>query len=235
MTTPREYEHLVARHFRELGYTTEVTAYSNDYGLDVLAENSAERLAIQAKLYGHTGRKVNRQMLMELYGVSAYFGCDRAVLATDGALLEDAVEVARKLGIQILRLPADNVKPEQLPRLPKKATTPEMSAERIWMDYVVPLEGATLTDSRGRTNKVLSVNWSGIERITSSGNRGRIDYEIFRLAIDHLLRCGMITRDEINQNYAKRASSGVVLILAQVPIFRLERQPTLRLLFDRDD
>ena len=41
---------------------------------------------------------------------------------------------------------------------------------------------------------------------------------------------GEITRKEINDEYAKRASSGVVLILSQVPLFELVDKPlTLRL------
>jgi len=36
-----------------------------------------------------------------------------------------------------------------------------------------------------------------------------------------LLLEGTITRDYINQNYVGRASSGVILILAQVPFFKI--------------
>jgi restriction system protein len=89
------------------GYRTHVTSYSNDYGLDVLAENDRERIAVQAKQFGQTSRQVNRQMFMELQGVKDYFDCDRAVMATDGIVREDAKEVAAKLGIEILAFPAD--------------------------------------------------------------------------------------------------------------------------------
>ena len=34
-----------------------------------------------------------------------------------------------------------------------------------------------------------------------------------------------ITRSEINDNYSKRASSGIVLILSQVPMFELVERP----------
>jgi len=37
---------------------------------------------------------------------------------------------------------------------------------------------------------------------------------------------GVITRDEINQNYIGRASSGVILILSQVPFLKLTERPT---------
>lgn len=239
MTTPAEYEQQVADHFGALGYRTTVTTYSNDYGLDVLAENGSERIAVQAKLYGHTSRQVNRQMIMELHGVRDYFDCDRAVLATDGTVRADAQEVASKLGITILPLA-----PQAMPAIDVVDSTSDsrhkaagvrgrLTADEIWTRHVFPLAGRTLHARGTRTNRILTVDWGGIERITSNGTRSRIDYEIFRATIDHILQHGLITRDEINQNYAKRASSGIVLILSQVPGIRLERNP-IRLVLERE-
>lgn len=240
MITPSEYEKRVAVHFRELGYSTEVTSYTNDYGLDVLAEKDGERIAVQAKVYGHTSRQVNRQMIMELHGVKDYFDCDRAVLATDGIVRRDAKEVAAKLGVEILNLSAEPAKGEVVPvthatqsmahAISEDDKPSEMAFERIWLEHVMPLEGKVLHSTGGRTNTILSVDWSGVERVTSTGRKDRIEIEIFKLSINHLLRYGVITRDEINQNYAKRASSGVILVLSQVPLFTLKRRPSARLL-----
>lgn len=69
------------------------------------------------------------------------------------------------------------------------------------------------------------MDWSGIERITSNGKNGKIKIEIFKWAINRLLTTGKVTRDEINQNYTGRASSGIVLILTQVPFFELTKNP----------
>lgn len=41
---------------------------------------------------------------MQLYGAMAYRDCTKAVLATDRECMADAVEVANKLGIEILYL-----------------------------------------------------------------------------------------------------------------------------------
>ena len=83
----------------------------------------------------------------------------------------------------------------------------------------MPLAGKTLTRDNGKTNRIVNVDWSGIERITSNGKHQKIGIEIFRFTMDRLFTTGRITRDEINQNYAKRASSGIVLILSQAPLF----------------
>lgn len=214
---------------------------SGDYGVDVFAENGIERIAIQAKLYGHTSRRVNRQMIMELYGAAAYFDCGRAVMATNGTLIPDAVEVAAKLGIKILTLEAigsagNGTKSLVRGPAPHTLSGPEVgdggissagqpTFDQIWQDCIMPLEGEVLRGGGDRTNFIEKVDWAGVVRISSNGKRSRINIEIFRLAINHILRHGRITRDEINQNYAKRASSGVVLILAQVPIFSRTNSP----------
>ncbi len=49
--TPEEYEHYVAQSFKEMGYETLVTSFSNDYGGDVFAVKGEEKIAIQVKKY----------------------------------------------------------------------------------------------------------------------------------------------------------------------------------------
>lgn len=232
------YEHLIAQHFRQRGYQVQVTQQSNDYGLDVLAQNQHERIAIQAKLYGHTSRPVNRQMMMELHGVKDYFNCTHAVMATDGSIRPDAREVAQKLGITILELSADSLGHELLAELERKPACDSVSLapkphslrfDTIWIEHIMPLAGNTITADSGRTNHIVSVDWSGVKRVSSSGRLSSIDIEIFRLAVNRILEEGSITREEINQNYSKRASSAIVLVLSQVPFFQFERHPTIRL------
>ena len=156
---------------------------------------------------------------MELHGAKDYFDCTKALIATDGILLEDALEVAKKLNIEILNIDSS------IPLKAKKSAPIAKSFESIWENYIIPLQGKTLTRDNGETNKIVKVNWSEIERLTSNGNKGKIKIEIFKQAINKLLSDGSITRDYINQNYVGRASSGVILILSQVPFFKLTESP----------
>jgi restriction system protein len=217
--TPKQFEDLVCEHFRNKGYKAEATSYSNDYGVDVFAIKGKEKIAIQAKMYGGGTRKVNRQMVMELHGAKDYFDCTKAIIATDGILLADALEVATKLKIEILNIDSS------VPIANKKSTSSEKTFDSIWEKYIIPLQGKTLTRDNGETNEILKVNWSEVERLTSNGNKGKIKVEIFKQAINKLLKDGSITRDYINQNYVGRASSGVILILSQVPFFQLTDRP----------
>jgi len=220
LINPKQFEELVCEYFRNKGYEAETTSYSNDYGVDVFATKGKEKIAIQAKMYGSGTRKINRQMVMELHGAKDFFDCTKAVIATDGVLLSDALEVAKKLKIEVLNINGS------LSLTSNKKTSNDKTFEGIWEKYIIPLQGKTLTRESGETNEIVKVNWSEVERITSNGNKGKIKVEIFKQATNKLLTDGSITRDYINQNYVGRASSGVILILSQVPFFKLTDKPT---------
>ena len=229
--TPREYEEYVGNYFEKQGYKIELTPQSGDYEIDVFAYKEHEKIAIQAKMYGNSTRKVNRQMIMELQGAKEYFDCTKAILATDGEVMPDAKEVASKLDIEILIIQAQTDIPKSQVRTantPKEKLIEEYSFDNIWEKYIFPLKGKTLQNSQG-INQITDVDWSGISRITSKGNKGRIDIETFKMAINKLLTEKVVTRNYINQN-SKRVSSGVILILSQVPFFKLEKKP-IRLIF----
>ena len=218
--TPRQFEELVCEHYRKQGYKTEITPLRGDYGIDVFATRGKEKLAIQAKMYGSSTRKINRQCVMELHGAKDYFDCTKAIIVTDGTFLTDAIQVAEKLNIDIIYLNSLTI------AKPTISKTTEKTFDDIWLKYIIPLQGKTLTKSNDETNVIVTADWSGIERITSSGKKGKIKIEIFKQTINKLLTTGHITRDEINQNYTGRASSGIVLILSQVPFFDTTKNPT---------
>jgi restriction system protein len=229
--TPREYEELVANHFRDAGYTVELTPISNDYGVDVFACKGTEKLAVQAKMYGDTTRRVNREMVMQLHGAKDFFGCTEAVVVTNGDLMQDAHEVAAKLRIRIVFLQAERsalqahlVASDIAPK--DNAISARNVFDQVWTKYVMPLAGKTLIGPSGKSNKVLSVDWSGVKRLTSGDEQQFIPIEVFRQAVGRIVSYGSVTRDEINQEYSKRASSGVVLILAQVPLFSYFGNPS---------
>ena len=228
---PEEYEKYIASLFRAKGYETILTPLSNDWGIDVIATKGAENVAVQAKMYGHTSRKVNRAAIMQLYGAMAYQDCTSAVLATDGEILDDAVMVADKLGIEILftgnslqQVVPSVVKIEKSDDAVHEADGNYPSFDEVWKMYVMPLKGKILSNSRG-DNRIVDVDWAGITRVTSNGRMGKIPIEAFRLAYNVLLSKGMVTRDYINQQIDKRCSSGVVLILSQIPFISQESNP----------
>ena len=81
---PDEYEQVVADYFEQQGYKTNVSQYTNDYGVDVFATKGKSKIAIQVKMFGGSTRSINRQMVMELHGAKDYFDCTKAIIATNG-------------------------------------------------------------------------------------------------------------------------------------------------------
>ncbi|WP_303178237.1 restriction endonuclease [uncultured Butyricimonas sp.] len=222
---PREYELFVGDYFRQQGYRVEITPETGDWGVDIFAWEGDEKIAIQVKNYGGGTRKINRQMVMELCGAKEYFDCTRAIMVTSGSVMDDAEKVAKKLGIKIIYLGEEENKCSPVER-GESIDSRGLDFDSIWSEYIIPLAGKTLKRENGEENKILEVNWGEVKRITSNGNEGKIRIEIFKYAVNKILKEGYVTRDDINQNYAGRASSGVVLILSQVPFFELTKRPT---------
>ncbi|CAN5772031.1 hypothetical protein BH23CHL7_BH23CHL7_05730 [soil metagenome] len=217
--TPREFEAAVAEQLRSDGYDAQLTSYGHDGGVDIIAKRGDECLAVQVKMYGGA-RPVNRRMIFELHGAAAYFECNGAVMATDGHLLPDASEAAKKLGIQVIRARA-------VMAPVASGSTGSSGFDEVWEKYVMPLAGKTLVRSDGSSNRLERVDWSGVMRLSSRGRRGHIPIEPFRWAIERILAGTPVSRDDINSQYEGRASSGIQLILQQVPLFECSGRPAV--------
>jgi len=216
---PDEYEHIVAKHFEKKGYKTTVSQYTNDYGVDIFATKGKEKIAIQAKMFGGSSRPINRQMVMELHGAKDYFDCSKAIIATDGRIIDNALEVAKKLKIEINKVSAVTTS-----KITNRSSN-KNSFENIWEKFVMPLEGKIIKRPDGKTNEIEKVDWSGVQRITSNGKIQKIKIEIFKKTINYIVRNGEITRSYINDEYKDRASSGIVLILGHTDIFEITNRP----------
>jgi hypothetical protein len=222
----RDFEEVVAAQLEREGYRVELGPGKGDWGVDLFAERDGSRYAVQAKMYGRTPRPINRQMVMELHGAAAFFDCAGSMLATNGGrVLEDARRVADKLGIAILDVPDTPTADDRRGTAAGRSQSSQPDFATIWERYVMPLEGRTLTRSNGESNEIVTVDWAGVERVTSNGRRQRIGIEVFRWTIERLLETGCVTRSAINDHYVGRASSGIVLILGQVPLFELTANP----------
>lgn len=215
--TPEEYEQRVALVLTDEGWDARTTPAVRDFGLDVIAVRDGRRLGVQAKMYGGTGRRINAEIVFQLFGAATYADCTECMIATDGELLPDARAVADKLGISIRRVsPTSSLRAgDDEPLL--------LTFGAIWQNEVASLVGRTLTRPDGTSNTILRVDGSGILRRSSGGRTQLIRIETFRWAIDRLLAGETVTRDDINQRDPKRVSSGVVLVLASLPMFETTR------------
>ena len=236
---PREFEELVANYYQSQGYKTELTSYMGDYGVDLIAQKGDERIAVQAKMYGNSSRKVNRKTVMELQGAMTYFKCNKAVIATNGSCMSDAIEVARSLGIEILYLGNNkgNIGTESEAKhynavIISEPVSKTMSFDDVWEQYIMPLSGKAISHG-GLTNQIIDVDWGGLKRLSSKGRVGKISIEDFKFAYNQLVEHGSVERVFINQ-HANRCSSVIVLVLSQVPFIGLRDKPKKMLYLKKD-
>ena len=211
----KDFENYVEKVFIDEGYTTEQTPYQDD-GADIFIYKNQKKTVVQVKFH-ENNRSVNKQMIRELHGTKDLFECDHAILATDGVVMENALKVAKILNIEIRKISTDSTF-----RTNKESTDPFAI---FWEKHIMPLKGTVISNDR-ISNKIIDVTWQYIERVSSEGNEGKIDIEIFRSTVNHLFNYSIITRKQINDEYRKLGSSGVILVLSQVEGFELIKNPS---------
>lgn len=89
--TPYEFERYIAKLFEAMGFQTNVTKSSGDFGIDVIAKNNIETLAIQAKKFSNKNLvgNVDVQKLLGAMGFKDY-KADRCILITTSNFTKQA-------------------------------------------------------------------------------------------------------------------------------------------------
>lgn len=94
------YEHFVADVLKNQGYTNvQVTQQSGDYGIDVLAQKGRDKYAVQCK---HYSDPVGVKAIQEAYSGMMYYKCDRAMVITNSSFTKPAMQMAHKLGVELM-------------------------------------------------------------------------------------------------------------------------------------
>lgn len=98
----------------------------------------------------------------------------------------------------------------------------------IYNKYILNLKGKTLTNTQG-TNKIIEVNQDEVKRITINNKENRIKSQTIKEALRIVIEKKSVTRKEIYDTFLRRNSSGIVLILAEIPFIRKIDQPKITL------
>ena len=97
---PTDFEDLIARFFRDTGYSVEQTSYSADYGADLVATKRGAKYAVQVKRYSPANR-VGVQDVNQIIGAKAYYACDHALMITTSDFTKNAVRIATKARVHL--------------------------------------------------------------------------------------------------------------------------------------
>ncbi|GAA5577822.1 hypothetical protein EW639_04370 [Porphyromonas gingivalis] len=98
----------------------------------------------------------------------------------------------------------------------------------IYDECILNLKGKTLTNTQG-TNKIIEVNQDEVKRITINNKVNRIKSQTIKEALRIVIEKKSVTRTEIDDTFHLRNSSGVVLILAEIPFIRSINKPNITL------
>ena len=102
------------------------------------------------------------------------------------------------------------------------------SVDTIYNKCILNLKGKTLTNTQG-TNKIIEVNQDEVKRITINNKVNRIKSQMIKEALRIVIEKKSVTRKEIYDTFLRRNSSGIVLILAEIPFIRKIDQPNITL------
>ncbi len=84
-----------------MGYTTEVTSYSNDGGKDIIATLDNRVIFIECKYYGEN-QSVGRPLVQKLSGAMLEGNATSGILVSTGVFTKHAIRTAEKLNIQTI-------------------------------------------------------------------------------------------------------------------------------------
>lgn len=217
----RKFELYAREYLPELGFeNVDVTRGVRDWGADLFCEKNGLKYVGQVKLYGSSKTRISRKDVMELYGVKAYFDCDKAFFFYNGKQTEEAIKAASKLGIEWIfvdPLSMDNPldEPQEL----------GISIDQIWNEYIKPLAGKALQYPDGKINSIVSVDDAVIVRETSTGKRSRVKKDLFKWIIDRIQTFGYAAAIDLRNEFHTQASSFVTLVFKEIPLFEVTYNP----------
>jgi len=218
---PFDFEKIVCKIFENLGYKVKHIKQGDDIGIDILASNGNELLAVQVKKY--VQRKINLEMIYHTYGAAAFYGCSKAIIITLNELTLRAYEASKKLPVEIWGKDIIKELAEKIDFTPtSKKEDKKIDSEdwfyKIWVNHIKCLQKKQLKHLvRNSHFTITCVDDDGICIVNSKGAQRNIDIYSFRDVITKLKNDGKITREAINDDYQRRGSSVISAILATLP------------------
>lgn len=222
MKRHRKFEFLAGEYLKQEGFEIEVTKGVADWGVDVFAEKDGVKYAVQAKMYGDCKTKINRRMMMELYGVMRYFDCQRAMVIYNGQMMPDAVKVAEKLDIQLVYIDQHQLD-EPCSEIDLSET--EQTFDTIWND-ISTLAGKTITNSRGTAYQIVCVTDGDITYTNKSGHQMREKADLFRQIVGYICQYGSIQQCQLRGEFGTYASAFISTVFANIPSCEVILNPT---------
>jgi hypothetical protein len=96
-----DFETFIAELYDTLGYFSEVTPPSGDFGADVITVKDKTKTAIQTKCYGD-GRTVGIEAINEVLGGAGYWNATRKMVITNRYFTKAAISSAERNNVELI-------------------------------------------------------------------------------------------------------------------------------------
>jgi len=97
-----QFEEFIAQCLNSIGYKTEVTKKSGDYGADIIAQKQGTKIAIQVK---HFSNKVEYKAVQQALSGKSFYVCNEAwVVTSNQDFTRQAKLGATKLGVKLFSI-----------------------------------------------------------------------------------------------------------------------------------
>jgi HJR/Mrr/RecB family endonuclease len=97
---PYEFEKFIGKLLKKMGYRTEITPESNDFGVDVVAWKKKDKYATQVKRYAEK-HNVTSKEVQQLIGARHFYKANKAIFVTTSNYTPNAKKVAEYAPIEL--------------------------------------------------------------------------------------------------------------------------------------
>ena len=150
-----EYEHICCQKLKQHGFThIQTTPRTGDHGIDILTKRAGKKYAIQCKYYSSS---VGNRAVQEAFSGCSYYGYDIPVVLTNNVFTTNAIDEARKLGVQLWpqnRIPFSD-KSFFSNLFKKQATSQQESTNKIHFETMPEIPKASNTVCFESSNNIL--------------------------------------------------------------------------------
>lgn len=94
-----EFEKYLGVLFKSMGYKTEVTQASGDYGADLILKRNGQKIVIQAKRYSE---KVGITAVQQVIGAKNFYRANESWVITNNYFTEPAKKLATKSDVRLI-------------------------------------------------------------------------------------------------------------------------------------
>jgi restriction system protein len=98
--SPFDFELFIARLLQELGYKTEVTRKTSDFGIDIIAQKQNKKVAVQCKRHDENNL-IGNKYIQQLLGSMNYVDANHSIFITTSYFTKNAIQQAKNSPIEL--------------------------------------------------------------------------------------------------------------------------------------